>query len=266
MCLYCYATSYIGLKKSRPKRAVIKRLMKDLKEARRELTVSMSNSSDPYPPEERRSRITRDCLRLLISHGFKVLIITKGSTVLRDLDLLRRGMVSVSMTITSLNEELTKIIEPGAPPPMERLRTLRKLSEGGVPVSVRIDPIIPGLNDDPKEIWRLVKLLSELGVKHVVSSTYKARPDNLQRMMRAFPAMAERFLTMYKDEGVRVRGYWYLKRKVREELLKPVVEAAQYYGLTYAVCREGLTSKKFFNAPTCDGSHLILAKSGGGSP
>ena len=239
---------------------MLRRLRKDLRLADRRLIVSMSNSSDPYPPEEKELGITRESLRLLLSYGFKVLIITKGSLVTRDLDLIRRGEVTVSVTVTTLDEGLSKLLEPGAPPPSERIEALRKLSRGEVPVSARVDPVIPSLNDEPRELEELVGRLADAGVSHVVTSTYKAKPDSLKRLITAFPQEASYLKRIYREEGLKFRGYRYLRKELREKLLRPVVKAARYYGLTYATCREGLTSKEFFNAPSCDGSHLITLK------
>jgi DNA repair photolyase len=74
------------------------------------------------------------------------------------------------MTITTDDDALAKLIEPNAPPPSERLKAAHMLTEKGIPTSVRIDPIIPFLNDHPEN---LIKALSSLGVKHVTGSTYK---------------------------------------------------------------------------------------------
>ncbi len=256
-CLYCYATAYIGVRDSEPKREFIKRLRADLRKADPRLPVSMSNSSDPYPPLEAELRVTRRALEELVSHGFRVLIVTKSDLVLRDIDVIRGRPVSVSITITTLDDSLARRMEPGAPPPSRRVRAVAKLTEEGVPVSVRIDPIVPGLNDDPHELRELVAEVAAAGAKHVVTSTFKARPDSLARMSAVFPDLADRWRRLYKVEGERNRGYYYLRRALRVAILWPVVEEARRRGLTYATCREGLQDPKFFRAPTCDGTHLI---------
>ncbi len=256
-CLYCYATSYIRVRKSIPKKNFVNRLLMDLRRADPRVPISMSNSSDPYPPEEEEYRLTRRTLEILLPRGYRVLIVTKGVLVTRDIDLLSKGRVAVTMTITTLDNNLAKKIEPNAPPPSARLKALRKLVENGVPVGVRVDPIIPFLNDDPKMIDELVDALANIGVRFIVTSTYKARPDNLKRMMNAFPELASKFHKLYRVEGTWMHGYWYLPIQLRKKLLKPVIEAARKRGLEYATCREGLVSKEWFNAKTCDGVHLI---------
>ena len=76
-------------------------------------------------------------------------------------------------------------------------------------------------------------------------------------MIEAFPDKASKWKLLYYKQGVYLYGYRYLNMKLRKKLLKPVVEAARKLGITYATCREGLLSKDFFNALSCDGTHLI---------
>lgn len=254
-CTYCYATAYLGRRPSAPKKRFIDALRKDLKKANPKLPVSMSNSSDPYPPIEARLRLTRATLELLISRGFRVLVITKGDIVTRDFDLLAKGG-AVSISFSTMDDGLAKRLEPGAPSPSKRIEALRELHKAGVPVAARIDPVIPGLNEGLEE---LVDRLVEVGVSHITFSTYKARPDNFSRIVESFPEMGRFWKRLYYEEGVSIHGYRYLKEDVRRRLLLPLIRRARINKITYAVCREGLREKEFFNAPSCDGSHLLKA-------
>lgn len=256
-CLYCYASAYIGYRPSKPKRKFIVALESDLRKANKNIPVSMSNSSDPYPPEEEYFKLTHKALKLLARYGFKVLVVTKSDLVVRDLEVLRSMRASVSMTITTLDDHLARRMEPYAPPPSRRLEALERLAKSNIPVSMRLDPIVPGLNDDPAMLEDLLELAVKRGIKHVVASTYKVRPDNFKRMILAFPDKADLWRRLYFKEGTVVRGYRYLPKRLRVKLLRPVVEAARRLGITYATCREGLTDRYFFKAPSCDGSHLI---------
>lgn len=255
-CLYCYITSYIpkGFE-PRPKKDFIHKLRLDLKRADRSLCVSMANSSDPYQPLEEKMGLTREALRLLVENGFKVLIITKSSLVLRDLDVLRAGGCAVSVTVTSLNEELTKVLEPSSPPPAERISALKRLASNGIPCSARVDPVIPGLNDDLSELDGLLGELSGAGVKHVVCSTYKARPDSLLRLIEAFPSLRGRLKELYLKLGEPVGNARYLPEGLRRRLLSRLKAMAEARGLTFSVCREGF--KELNSGGSCDGSHLI---------
>ncbi|MCC6052347.1 MAG: radical SAM protein [Fervidicoccaceae archaeon] len=256
-CLYCYATAYIGLRESTPKKNFIENLRKELDKANRNIIVDMSTSSDPYPPTEDKLRLTRQTLKELFRRGFRVLITTKSSLVTRDVDLLSANRSAVMITITTLDKRLSEIIEPGAPPPSERLLALKELAKKGVPVGARVDPVIPFVNDDPAELLLLVEKLQEVGVKHVVTSTYKAKPDSYRRIVSALPELEDKLRNIYFKEKTYVSGYYYLSLDVRMNLLWPVVNSARKLGLSYATCREGLVTKEFFSARSCDGSHLL---------
>jgi len=256
-CLYCYATSYIGYKESRPKENLIKRLHDDLRKINPRIPIDMSLSSDPYPPQEKMLRITRNVLKVLLPLGLKVQITTKSNLFLLDLDLIRKYNVAVSVTITTLDNSLAKRIEPFAPSPKDRIHALEKLSCADVPFSVRIDPIIPFLNDDEKELKEIVQIVANIGAKHIVVSTYKAKPDNFSRMVYEFPELETKWRRLYYPRGKIGIRYAYLPIEFRKKLIYPVVNEARKLKLTYATCREALTSPEFFNAPSCDGTHLI---------
>ncbi|RLG36026.1 MAG: radical SAM protein [Candidatus Alkanophagales archaeon] len=256
-CLYCYATYYVRYTDSKPKRDFLGRLKRDLNKADRRIPIVLSSSSDPYPPEEKEYKLTRGALRLLQRYGFKVLIMTKSDMVLRDMDIVKKDGICVSITITTLDRKLSKIIEPNAPSPDKRLSTLKELTKMNVRTIVRVDPIIPLLNDDPIELRELVAVLAEYGVRHIVTSTYKFRLDSYKRLIEAFPEYSNTWKLLYVNRGVKVGSYRYLARSLREKLLRPIVHEASRLGLTYATCRERLITKEFFNSPTCDGTHLL---------
>lgn len=257
-CRYCYITSYIpDAFHCRVKKDYFRRLRKDLERTDRSLPISIANSSDPYPLIEKDLMLMRDTLSILIPRGFKVLIITKSNLVTRDADLIKKGNCSVSLSITTLDEVLCKSLEPNAPPPSLRLKALKALAKEGIPCSVRIDPIIPGINDDGLE--SLVKAVAEAKVSHVVASTYKAKPDNLHRVISAFPALKERLTSLY-SEGEQIGRARYLRRELREDLLRRLKIIVEEFGMTYATCREGFS--QLISGKTCDGSHLIPTRIG----
>lgn len=257
-CLYCYATAYIGLRDSSPKKQFIARLARDLRRYDKRIPINIGTSSDPYPPEEAYYGLTRAALKLLVAENRKVLVTTKGTLYAkRDLDLMVKGRVAITPTITTLDPSISLYVEPGAPTPVSRLNALRTATRAGVPAGVRVDPIIPYLNDDPYMIEDLIGSIAEAGAVFVVTSTYKARPDSLKRLVSAFGGLGERIRKLYSEQGVKVNGYIYLRKSLREKLLGPVIDAARRAGMEYAVCREGLTGKLWFNAGSCDGTHLI---------
>lgn len=127
--------------------------------------VALSNNTDPYQPAEREFRITRKCLEVLSLHRNPVSITTKSDLIRRDLDLLKtleeRNLVSVAVSLTSLNESLTTSLDPQAVRPSLRLEAIEALSKHDIPVGILVAPIIPGLNDD--EIARLLEAAADHG-------------------------------------------------------------------------------------------------------
>ncbi|MCW5897884.1 MAG: PA0069 family radical SAM protein [Flavobacteriales bacterium] len=129
--------------------------------------IMLSGATDPYQPVERRERITRSLLQVMHDHGQPVSVITKNGLILRDLDLLapmaalRQAQVAIS--ITSLNEDLRRAMEPRTASARVRLKAIAKLSSAGVPVHAMIAPVIPGLND--QEIPALLEAAAQAGAR-----------------------------------------------------------------------------------------------------
>jgi len=118
-------------------------------------SITLGANTDPYQPVERRLKVTRSILEVLARTRHPVAIITKHALILRDLDLLtdmaRDGLVSVAVSVTTLDSELKRVMEPRAASPQARLRTLTALSAAGIPTSVMAAPMIPALNDHELE-------------------------------------------------------------------------------------------------------------------
>jgi DNA repair photolyase len=118
-------------------------------------------------------------------------------------------------------------------------------------VTLRLDPVFPGLND--AEIEEIVGAAVQSGARHVTSSTFKPRPDSWTRFSLAFPEEARRMADDYFRLGGKHHNARYLPRRIRLDLMARVEKACGRAGVTFATCREGFR----FRAPTCDGSHLI---------
>ncbi len=237
----------------RPKKDFLRVLETELKHAKI-MPVSMSNSSDPYPKMEKELKITRGTLRLLSKYKFPALVLTKSNLVARDRDILENMQAVVSITITTLDEELAKKLEPFAPAPELRLSAIEKLKEKDIKVAVRVDPIIPSINDSPIMLKTLIKELASLGVDQIISSTYKAKPDNFKRVAGVFKDRAEYLRELYYERNEMVRGIRYAPKEIRYKMLKIVRSLADEYAIPFSVCREGFALS---SAKTCDGSHLL---------
>ena len=253
-CRYCYITAYIPHAfQCRAKKDIIKRLCHDLRRIDHRLHISIANSSDPYTPPENSLQLTRKALQILLSGGFKIQLITKSDLIIRDLDLIRKGNCSVSMSITILDNGTARRLEPNAPPPSKRLKAVSKLVKEGVPCSIRIDPIIPKIND--MDFQKIVEAIANTGASHVVASTYKAKTDSFKRVTSAFPEHKKELTEHYWVEGQRMQGARYLPEKMRREILTHLKGMVEEINMTFATCREGMTDLQ--SGEKCDGSHLI---------
>ena len=161
-CVYCFARpthAYLGLSPGLDfeTRLFAKTAAPEL--LRRELNnpkyvckvIALGANTDPYQPIEREHRITRRVLEVLRDFGHPVSVVTKSALVRRDIDILApmaaKGLASVAVSITTLDRDLARRLEPRAPTPQRRLETLRALADAGIPANVLASPMIPALND-----------------------------------------------------------------------------------------------------------------------
>jgi DNA repair photolyase len=195
--------------------------------------------------------LTRMCLAILSQCDCRIQIITKSTLVTRDIDLLSKVPCTVALTITTDDDDKAKLIEPNAPSPTERLKTIETLISKDIPVSVRVDPVIPFVNENPES---LITTLGALGVKHVTSSTYKVKRDNWQRFAMAMPTTAEKLKPLYFEQGEKTGGYTLLPKTLRLKFMSTVRSLVVKKGMKFGVCRENLSQ---LNTAACDGSWLI---------
>jgi DNA repair photolyase len=156
-CVYCFARpthAYLGLSPARPNAAEV--LARELRKPRyRVAPIAIGTNTDPYQPVERTWEITRACLQVLAAFNHPVAIVTKGTLIERDMDILApmaaKGLVRVGISLTTLDPGLSRRMEPRAPSPTRRLAMIRKLTGAGVPVRLMTSPIVPGLTDHEVE-------------------------------------------------------------------------------------------------------------------
>lgn len=175
-CPYCYARpthEYWGLSagldfetmifvKDEAPRLLSERFQKDSWTPQ---PVALSGNTDPYQPVERELEITRSCLEVFLKHRNPVSIVTKSGLIRRDTDLLsemaERNLVNVAISLTSVDDDLAGTLEPRAARPSLRLRVIEELTDAGVPVSILLAPLIPGLNDE--QIPAILEAAAERG-------------------------------------------------------------------------------------------------------
>ncbi|MBB3975807.1 DNA repair photolyase [Rhizobium azooxidifex] len=168
-CIYCFARpthAFMGLSAGLDFEARLfakpdapKLLERELsKPGYRPRVIAIGTNTDPYQPIEKEWRIMRQILEVLETANHPVSIVTKSALIMRDIDILSRmaakGLAWVGLSVTTLDRKLARSMEPRAATPPRRLEAMRALSEAGVPVSVMVAPIIPGLNDH--EIERIL--------------------------------------------------------------------------------------------------------------
>ncbi|MET2827934.1 PA0069 family radical SAM protein [Mesorhizobium shangrilense] len=165
-CVYCFARpthSFMGLSpgldfesklfaKPDAARLLDRELSKDGYQPR---TIAIGTNTDPYQPIEKQYRIMREILEVLEARGHPVGIVTKSALVTRDIDILsrmaERGLAKVALSVTTMDRMLARTMEPRASTPTKRLEAIRQLSDAGIPASVMVAPIIPGLTDQEME-------------------------------------------------------------------------------------------------------------------
>lgn len=247
-CIYCYITSYIpNAFKVRVKENLIPNLERELRKLDRRFIIALSYSSDPYPTIDKELKITRRVLELFKRHDVRCILLTKSSLFERDLDILKKLRCAVGITVTTVNPEKARLLEPNAPSPSERIKALKRAKKEGIPVYARIDPIIPHMTwEDFEETLDALSFVS-----HITVSTLKLRPDSWRRMEAKFPGLMKKLSPLYR-RGERIGGYYYLPREFRVRILEEARRKIEKRGITFGSCREG-----YYSYPSCDASHLV---------
>lgn len=230
-CIYCYARQfheYLGFSAGLDyeTRILVKRRAPELlRNALAEpgwepRVIALSGATDPYQPVERALRITRGCLEVLAEARNPVAIVTKRDLVRRDIDLLAEladaDAASVTVSVTTLDGELQRVMEPRGAAPHRRLEAVRRLAGAGIPVGINVAPVIPGLTDH--EIPAILEAGAEAGAVRATFILLRL-PHGIKELFegwlgRHFPERRERVLARIRetrggrlyDARFRVRG------------------------------------------------------------
>ncbi|OXJ02378.1 MULTISPECIES: PA0069 family radical SAM protein [Burkholderia] len=215
-CIYCFARpthSYLGLSPGLDFESRIYAKVNAAELLEREISrkryvpepIALGVNTDAYQPVERDLRITRSVIQVMHDRGLPFAAITKSSLIERDLDLLapmaERGQVMAAVTITTLDADLARTLEPRAATPARRLRTIRALSEAGVPVGVSIAPMIPFVTEPDME--RVLEACAEAGATHasyiILRLPWEVAPLFKNWLAAHFPDRAERVMNRVRD-------------------------------------------------------------------
>ena len=211
-CIYCDARSRCyqmnhAFEDIEVKENAIELLEAALKSKRKPCMIGTGAMSDPYMPLETHLQMTRRALELIDKHGFGVAIQTKSDLILRDMDLLRsindRTKAVMQMTLTTYDESLCRLIEPGVCTTAQRVEALKKFRDAGIPTVVWLCPILPFINDTEENIRGILACCIEAGVKGIINFGMGVtlregdREYFYAQLDRKFPGLKERYIRTY---------------------------------------------------------------------
>jgi len=190
-CIYCYSPDvqrearweqwgdFIDIKTNVP-------ILLSKEKKKLEGVVALSTVTDPYQPIEKERKLTRYCLEQLAMSNCTVSIQTKSDLVLRDIDILKRMKdPEVGFTVTTMDRELARKLEPGASPPEQRVAALQKISDAGIRTWAFLGPIIPTLNDSTESLTEVIRALKDAGCGRILYDKLRLKPIVRKRMERA---------------------------------------------------------------------------------
>lgn len=201
---------------------------------RKKCMIGTGSMCDPYIPIEEDLKITQRCLKLIDRYGFGATVLTKSDRILRDMDLLesinQKAKAVVQMTLTTYDEELCRIIEPGVATTRKRVEVLMECKRRGIPTVVWLSPILPFINDTQENLDGILDYCVEAAVKGIicfgmgVTLREGDREYFYDALDRHFPGMKEKYISTY--------GYAYaLNSPNNQRLMKRFKERCQREGI-----------------------------------
>jgi len=187
------------------KENAIDMLKQELSAKRKKLTIGTGSMNDPYMPIEEELGLTRQALELIYRYQFPVHIITKSNMVVRDLDILRNILkvyAAVSFTITTNDDKLSRIIEPGAPVSSERFEAMNVLSAAGIYTGIIISPVLPWITDSSENITELLQHAHQVGAKYALmwpglTQRHGQREWFYDQLDKHFPGLKEKYIDRF---------------------------------------------------------------------
>jgi DNA repair photolyase len=264
-CKYCYARythEFMELRngidfeqKIFVKQRAVELLRRDLKKVKRGEEIAIGTATDPYQPAERRDEVTRAILEELARHsGLEIGIVTKSNLITRDAEILKRlgekNSLFVNMTVTTVNVELARKLEPRAPRPDLRLDAVRQLNLAGVNAGVICAPVLPEITDKACDLEALVKAAHDAGAKYIYANALFLKPCSaavfLPFVAEHFPSLVEVYRARYADRAFLPKGY-------AERLSKLMAALRNKYGFGG---KRGRPSRRYH--PAYSGEQLAL--------
>ena len=194
-------------------------------------TVAVGTATDPYQPIEGKYRLTRGCLEVLSLKRSPVSLVTKGTMIVRDLDLLaelaRQAGCTVCFSITTLDDTLWRRIEPGTPPPRKRLLAMERLALAGVNAGVLLAPIVPGITDSFTNLAQVVRGAADHGARFLGASVLYLKDGTKDHFLGflndEYPGLVETYRNLYPGA--------FAPRPLKEKLQAQVSNLRNIYAL-----------------------------------
>jgi DNA repair photolyase len=182
--------------------------------------VFMSSACDAYQPLEREYRLTRRCAEVLMHYGFQVNLLTKSALALEDIPMYAAGKrARISLTITTPDEAIARIWEPGASPVAKRIEVIKAAKAAGLETSVMLGPLLPGLSDDDASLARLFALAKDAGADHVWHDCLNPRPKVWESIVvvlrKRYPQLLPVYRSMLFNEAERDKYVEALEKRFR---------------------------------------------------
>jgi DNA repair photolyase len=191
-------------------------LRQELKKVKRGEEIAIGTATDPYQPAEKRFEVTRGILEELANHhGLEIGIVSKSDLIGRDIDLLRRvaqnNSLYVNLTITTLDTKLARILEPRAPRPDLRMKTVGDLNQAGIKAGVICAPVLPGITDSPASLDALVRATKEVGGRYIYANPLFLKPCSakvfLPFLEQEFPHLVAEYRKRFEDRAFLGNAY-----------------------------------------------------------
>lgn len=217
------------------KENAIELLRNELSRKKKKGVIGIGAMSDTYNRFEEKYELTRQALQMIQQYHFGVSIETKSDLVVRDIDVLQEIQkhhdVIVKITITTVDDQLSKIIEPGVCPSSQRFLALKEMSRAGLFTGVLLHPVLPFLTDSPQNIENIVKLAYENGAQFIhcyfgVTLRDRQRDYYYQQLDKSFPHLKEKYQRIYHNSYQCLSPHYQQLKYVFEQ-------ACQKYGLLY---------------------------------
>lgn len=244
-CVYCYAKNLleergywrivrktdIKIVEGQIEKYMNNEINGDITEAiKKKIPFRLGGLTDCFQQMEKKERITKQVIELLNTYEYPYLIVTKSPLVAEYTDVIEKKLVVIQITVTTLNDNIAKKLEPFAPPPKERVDALKELSDYGYFTTARFSPIIPNVNMDEAE--KLIEAFSDTGTEHLLVEFFRGTEKMIDSVEKSTGANL-------REDFVK-NGYYYrfnLNKKLK--IYEKLKEIANSFGLKFSICSDG---------------------------